>query len=73
MCYTKIMSRNNSRKSSTRFYRGNDNMWHFERVSTTIGPSKDGSNNIIARVRHVQLGGAAQTEYRRSLIEVRSQ
>lgn len=64
--------RNKNKRSKTRFYRGDDNMWHFERSTITTGSSKDGSNDIKVRARYIQLGGAEQTSYNRSLIRISS-
>lgn len=67
------MFRGRKNSTKTRFYRGTDNMWHFEKTSYRTVPTNDNSNQLIARVRKVQLGDTDQTMYKRSLIKVVNQ
>lgn len=59
MCYTYIMSmkRHGSRSNKFSFYRGTDNMWHFQKTTQYAGPSPDGINRVINSSSYYTLGG----------------
>lgn len=63
---------NRRKKSSTRFYKDDNNVWHIERTTTRTfsGSTKDGSNRLDARLSYIQYGGADETRYSRSLIRI---
>ena len=63
------MKRRGSRTTKFSFYRGDDNLWHFQRATQYVGPSKDGINRVFNEAHYTQLGGTNQT-YKRSAISL---
>lgn len=59
ICYTYNMSmkKQGSRTNRFSFYRGTDNMWHFQKTTQYAGPSPDGINRVINSASYYTLGG----------------